>query len=122
MGKVFGCYTDIAWQNSGLWKYGNGNTFVFSLRDDLNFIKLKCLKTQIEVYHHPKYLSKIGFAESGFYIKDNCNIKANSSSDLGYNGYFELPDGIKYGSSKGYSYLAGSHKFKVVEMEVYKLE
>ena len=40
MGKVFGCYTDIAWTNSDRWVHGNGNTFVFSLRDDFNFIKL----------------------------------------------------------------------------------
>ena len=40
MGKVFGCYTDIAWKNNDEWIDGNGNTFVFSLRDDFNFIKL----------------------------------------------------------------------------------
>ena len=87
MGKIFGCYTDIAWQNSGLWKYGNGNTFVFSLRDDLNFVKLKCLNKFFgEVYHSLYSFAAIGFYFSGFDIKDNCNIKANSYSNLGYNG------------------------------------
>ena len=38
--KVFGCYTDIAWTNNTGWKNGNGNSFVFSLRDDSNFVKL----------------------------------------------------------------------------------
>ena len=45
MGKVFGGYTDIPWQSSGGGKSGNGNSFVFSLREDFNFVKLKCLET-----------------------------------------------------------------------------
>ena len=40
MGKVFGAYTDIPWSSDGGYKKGNGNTFLFSLRDDLNFKKL----------------------------------------------------------------------------------
>jgi len=43
MGNVFGAFTDISWKNNNEWVIGNGNTFVFSLRDDNNFIKLKCL-------------------------------------------------------------------------------
>ena len=43
MGKVFGCYTDIAWSSNQGFKNGNGNTFIFSLRDDFNFVKFKCL-------------------------------------------------------------------------------
>ena len=43
MGKVFGCYTDIAWTSDMGWKNGNCNSFLFSLGDDFNFIKLKCL-------------------------------------------------------------------------------
>ena len=44
MGKVFGAYTDIAWKNDNAWVNGNGNSFVFSIRNDFNFVKLKCLK------------------------------------------------------------------------------
>ena len=35
-GKFFGAYTDIPWESSfpGKHKYGNGNSFLFSLRDD----------------------------------------------------------------------------------------
>ena len=51
MGKVFGAYTDIPWSSDGGYKNGNGNTFLFSLRDDNNFVKLKCLKKEKEVYH-----------------------------------------------------------------------
>ena len=51
MGKVFGAYTDISWSSNIEWKNGNGNTFVFSLRDDFNFVKLKCLKKENEFWH-----------------------------------------------------------------------
>ncbi len=35
MGKVFGGFTDIPWQiNAGNFIEGNGNSFIFSLRDD----------------------------------------------------------------------------------------
>ena len=53
MGKVFGAYTDIPWQSSGSNKSGEGNTFVFSLREDSNFVKLKCLDKSYEVVHNP---------------------------------------------------------------------
>jgi hypothetical protein len=43
MGRIFGAYTDISWLSNGEYKNGNGNTFIFSLRDDFNFVKLKCL-------------------------------------------------------------------------------
>ena len=42
MGRVFGGFTDIPWQSEGdHFKYGDGNTFIFSLRDDFNFVKIK---------------------------------------------------------------------------------
>ena len=34
MGKIFGGYTDIPWESSGEFKGLNGNSFIFSLRDD----------------------------------------------------------------------------------------
>ena len=43
MGKVFGAYTDISWTSIKGYKNGNGNSFIFSLRDDLSFVNLKCL-------------------------------------------------------------------------------
>ena len=57
---------------------GNGNSFVFSLRDDFNFVKLKCLNKDREVYHNAGYLCYFGYVASGFHIVNNCNINANS--------------------------------------------
>ena len=86
IGKVFGAYTDIAWENSDNYKNGNGNSFVFSLRDDFNFVKLKCLNKNNEVYHNASYLTMIGYSASGFDIYNDCNINTSSCSNLGYNG------------------------------------
>ena len=86
MGKIFGGYTDVSWSSNEGYKKGNGNTFVFSLRDDFNFIKLKCLNKSNEVGHYASYLTIIGYSASGFKIHDNCNINTYSRSNLGYNG------------------------------------
>jgi hypothetical protein len=80
MGKVFGAYTDIAWKNDNAWVNGNGNSFVFSIRDDFNFVKLKCLNKTNEVYHNASYLTMIGYNASGFHIYNDCNINTNSYS------------------------------------------
>ena len=41
--KIFGGFTDIEWKSSGGYESGNGNSFVYSLRNDLSFVILKCL-------------------------------------------------------------------------------
>jgi len=67
-------------------------------------------------------LTCFGEGVSGFWILDDCNINENSDSDLGWDGYWELPQGINYGTNEARSYLTGSKNFKVLEMEVFKLE
>ncbi len=68
-----------------VWKNGNGNSFVFSLRDDFNFVKLRCLKKEFEVYHLASCLIYIGNSASGFVIYNDCNTNSDSNSYLGYN-------------------------------------
>ncbi len=74
-----------------------------------------------EVYHNKDWLTSFG-ACYGFAIANDCNINTKSNSYLETNGYYELPQGIKAESNEADSYLAGSYKFKVLEMEVFKLE
>ena len=50
-----------------------------------------------------------------------CNNNSHNYSNLGDNGYYELPEGIKQSSPEAYSYLAGEQNFKIKEMEVYRL-
>ena len=121
MGKIFGGYTDIPWKERGGYEKGNGNSFLFSLRDDFNFVKLRCLNKDKEVCHHPYILGSFG-GGCGFTLFDDCNININSLSNLGAWDYYELPNGIKVDSDECQSYLAGSRNFKVLEIEVYKLE
>ena len=68
MGRIFGGYTDISWKKTGNGKDGSGNSFVFSLRDDSNFVKLKCLDKRREVCHVFYYLTAFGYYGSGFII------------------------------------------------------
>ena len=86
MGKIFGAYTDISWQINGGDKNGNGNTFVFSIRDDFNFEKFKCQNKSNEVNHSESYLTAIGCCPCAFLIYDDCNINTKSYSYLGYSG------------------------------------
>ena len=100
MGKIFGGYTDIPWQadddgdEENNIKQGNGNSFIFSLREDFNFVKLRCLKKEMEVQHNENFLCVFGNDDNGFKIANECNINTDSSSDLGCNEEYELPYGI----------------------------
>ena len=76
----------------------------------------------MKVYHDKDRLTCIGNGASGFWLRNDCNINTNSESDLGYGGYWELPQNIKPYTNEAYSYLAGSYRFKVCEIEVYKME
>ena len=82
MGRIFGAYTDIPWSSEKGYKNGNGDTFVFSLRDDFNFVKLECFHNSREVYHGEEYLTSIGSGADAFRILDNCNTNIKSVSYL----------------------------------------
>jgi len=89
------------------------------LRDDFKFVKLSCLVKGKEIYFGNGLFS---FGNAEISIMEDCNIKTISNSYLGMNSYYELPDGIIENTKEAKSYLAGSHEFKVYELEVYKLE
>ncbi len=78
------------------------------------------MNKSVEVYHRKDYLACIGNDELS--IRNHCNINTNSYSFLESNGIYELPQGIEEDTDEAKSYLAGSEKFKVLEMEVFKLE
>ena len=70
--KIFGAYTDIPWKSENLGKHvkGNGNSFLFSLRSNNQFTKLKNIKGEYEVYHD---IDELCCFLNGFYIADNCD-------------------------------------------------
>ena len=58
---------------------------MFSLREDSNFVKLKCLKNTWEVFHYSENLTCIGRAFCGIWIYDDCDI-GGGASNLGEYG------------------------------------
>jgi hypothetical protein len=52
-------------------------------------------------------------------ISNDCNSNIDSFGSLGYS--FETPKNLKKDTNEFYSYLAGSFKFKVVDLEVFKV-
>ena len=54
-----------------------------------------------------------------FTISSDCNLNYNSKSNFGI--AFELPKGFQERSEQTERYLAGSHQFRVEEIEVFKI-
>ena len=52
-------------------------------------------------------------------IFNDCDKNDNSFSNLGFT--YTLPGKIKFKSGKAVSYLGGLQKFKVIELEVFKV-
>ncbi len=94
MGRIFGGFTDLSWSSDGAGNYGMkeglGNSFIFSLRDDQNFVILKFITDlcKREIMHNKNKLCNFGFIDLS--IGDNCNINRNiNTSQIGNN--YELP-------------------------------
>jgi hypothetical protein len=71
------------------------------------------------VYHDNNQLFEFG--GDVLFIKNNCNTN-DSRYWPGYNGNYELPEGMDKDSEESKCYLAGSKEFKVLELEVYAIE
>ena len=67
------------------------------MRDDSNFVKLRCLKKEREVYHYSNELCNFGNGY-GFLIENDCKTKEYGLSELGLAGVYELPEAIKAGT------------------------
>ena len=98
MGKIFGGYTDIPWELGGGFKKGNGNSFLFSLRENSNFVKLNCMNKEKEVKHISNCLCHFGGDGKGFRLWKGCDVAKEGFSALGDNDIYELPEGIQKGS------------------------
>lgn len=85
-GNVFGGYTDIPWDSPSSSKKikKNGNSFVFSLRDDNSIVKLQNMGNE-EVVHDKKRHVCFRYA---IYVKNNCNKNSKSSTGV-YNDEYK---------------------------------
>jgi len=114
-GNVFGGYTEQSWSGDSGYTT-DPNAFIFSLINKQNKpLKMKCSKCEKALYCHRSYGPIFGGGHN-LYISNNSNTNNDSHSNLG-NSY-SFPD-YAYGSEEAKSFLAGSYKFQVSEIEVY---
>jgi hypothetical protein len=108
---IFGGFTSINWESSGVWK-SDPNAFLFSLTNkDNQPCKMRQINTQYSILCNSAYGPTFG---AGFDICI-CNTIAGSTLKLGVS--YEHPQ-----PSQGQSYLAGSNPFQLSEIEVYQKE
>ncbi|CDW74411.1 UNKNOWN [Stylonychia lemnae] len=114
-GQVFGGYSSISWEspehNQDLC---DKNAFIFQLTK--HSLHKQYRNFDGAVGHYKNYLQVFGIGESDFVIKENSDQFSDSYCNLG-STYTPVS------SQKDYSreYLAGSHFFKTIEIEVYKV-
>eukprot|EP00347_Sterkiella_histriomuscorum_P005659 403355749 len=119
LGQVFGAYTSIPWANPEQHQtYSDPSAFLFSLSK--RSIHRQYQNFDGAVYHTKHYIFKFGF-NCDIAIADNCNYNSNSICHLG--GTYELPDNANMQNlNERRSYLSGGQsRFKVMEIEVYKV-
>ena len=111
---IFGGFTSINWDSSGQYKT-DPNAFLFSLTNKNNQpSKMRQIKTTYSIYCNSGYGPTFGGGHD-FHICDSANTAAGSYSNLGHS--YQQPQ-----PSQGQSYLAGSYKFQLSEIEVYQKE
>jgi hypothetical protein len=112
---IFGGYTEADWSGKG-WK-NDPNAFLFSLTNKENkFLKIYCNRTLKAIYAN----SNTGpiFGSFDIFVSDNSNLNKKSTSNLG--NHFKHPN-FRDDSKETKTFLAGSEKFTVEELEVYTL-
>jgi hypothetical protein len=105
----------LNWHNKCVWIAGEGKSFIFQL--DYN-TKQKCIKKEKEIFGYSNHSIRFG-GGGDIYISDSSDQNSDSYCNLG-NSY-ELPQGLTYRLEEARKYLAGSHKFKTVEIEVFQV-
>ena len=111
---IFGGFKSISWKSSGGYKF-DPNAFLFSLTNrDNQPSKIRQINTMHSIYCASGYGPTFG-GGNDIYICDYANTTAGSYSNLGHS--YEHPQ-----PHQGQSYLAGSQKFQLSEIEVFKKE
>jgi hypothetical protein len=120
-GFIFGGFTTVSWESSAYGKYkSDANAFIFSLtnRDNQSLkMKIKTNKHQNAILCYSEYGPTFG---NDMCIKNNANATMDSLSNLGF-AYKKHPQ-YAYGTNEARTFLAGSQKFQLDEIEVYQKE
>jgi hypothetical protein len=120
-GFIFGGYTEAAWDSIGEFKL-DPNAFLFSLTNkDNKPCKMNVIDPKRAIYASSKYGPIFGGIVEccdvdDLHIADNANSNENSFANLGNN--FKHLEYECY-SEEAESFLAGSEKFRLNEIEVY---
>ncbi|CDW89372.1 tldc domain-containing protein [Stylonychia lemnae] len=116
-GQVFGGYTSVSWQSTSQWcNYTDKDAFLFQLNK--NTIHFQYQQYEHAVVHYKDRLMVFGEGRD-ICIYDDCNINCDSYCDLG--GTYSPPQGIIKNQQQAQTYLAHTHKFRVIEIEVYSI-
>jgi hypothetical protein len=111
---IFGGFTSISWESFGQYK-SDPNAFLFSLTNrDNQPCKIRQIYKSNSIYCGSYFGPIFGFGDD-IHIGNNANTTMGSYSELGQSYKHPQP-------SQGKSYLAGSHRFLLIEIEVYQKE
>jgi hypothetical protein len=105
------------WNHNGCGDGEDGSAFIFSLDNKTKF-NVKPVMKKYAIYCNSSLGPTFG-NDGDIVIKDNCNTATNNYSCFG--NYYTLPAGMSKYTDESESYLAGSQKFKVKEIEVFQI-
>jgi hypothetical protein len=113
---IFGGFTTVSWNSSSLYK-SDPNAFIFSLTNgDNKPLKMKVKPDGGAIWCSSNYGPSFGV---DICIFNSANTTMDSFSYLG--NIYKHPQ-YAYGTNEAVSFLAGSHKFQLDEIEVYQKE
>ena len=79
----------------------------------------------VNAVQHFSKESLFAFGWGDFGVKENCDQHYENWSNYGVTKFtkhsFALPLSVEPDTNKAYTYLAGAHRFKVSEIEVYRV-
>jgi len=121
-GYIFGGYTEASWYTSMVSEHKDDpNAFIFSLTNkDMKPCKMKTTDSSVSIFCQPEFGPVFG--HNDIEICDNAfyqiiDLKNANISRLG-NTY--LHPKYKYGTNEAMTFLAGTHIFRLSEIEVYQ--
>jgi hypothetical protein len=114
---IFGGFTPISWDSSGLWKTDNSQqSFLFSVQDPRNsdprsFSLVN--SSSYAIYCHSSYGPTFGNGHD-IYVADDCNKNTNSGTYLGSS--YRNDTGLN-----GNQVFTGEQQFQVKEIEIFSI-
>jgi hypothetical protein len=117
---IFGGFTSVSWDRSKKHK-SDQNAFIFSLTNKDNTplkMKIDSNEHKYAIRCHPKFGPIFGSGDDIF-IADNANISKSNYSRLGHS--YKHPQ-YAFGTNEAKTFLAGSNRFQLDEIEVYQIE